>query len=55
MECKKQKRACIYNERESHIGTDFALFRFFFTEKPVTCAVVPPLLQKGTLASPVRL
>ena len=40
---------------EHHVGTDFAPFRFFFTEKTVTRAVVPPLSQKGTLGSPVRL
>ena len=38
-----------------HVGTDFAPFRFFFAEKSVTRAVVPPLSQKGTLGSPVRL
>ena len=38
-----------------HVGTDFAPFRFFFAEKSVTCAVVPPFSQKGTLGSPVRL
>ena len=30
---------------EHHVGTDFAPFRFFFTEKTVTRAVVPPLSQ----------
>ena len=38
-----------------HVGTDFAPFRFFYAEKSVTRAVVPPLSQKGTLGSPVRL
>jgi hypothetical protein len=43
-----QKRACIYNEGESHVGTDFAPFRFFY-KKTVIHAVVPPFSQKGTL------
>ena len=38
-----------------HVGTDFAPFRFFYAEKSVTRAVVPPFSQKGTLGSPVRL
>ena len=37
------------------VGTDFAPFRFFFAEKSVTRAVIPPLSQKGTLGSSVRL
>ena len=39
-----------------HVGTDFAPFRFFYAiKKSVTRSVVPPLSQKGTLGSPVRL
>ena len=38
-----------------HVGMDFAPFRFFFAEKSVICSVIPPLSQKGTLGSPVRL
>ena len=33
-----------------HVGTDFAPFRFLFAQKSVTCAVVPPLSQKGALS-----
>ena len=53
--CIDKMIICIYNERESHVGTGFASFRFFFAEKSVTRAVIPPLSQKGTLGSRVRL
>ena len=43
------------SRHSDHVGMDFAPFRFFFTEKSVTRAVIPPLSQKGTLGSPVRL
>ena len=47
---RRFKSYCLY-----HVGTDFALFRFFFAEKIVTRAVVPPLSQKGTLGSTAHL
>lgn len=43
------KFACIYNERESHVGTDFASFRFF-CKKSVTRTVVPPFRKKARSA-----
>ena len=51
--------ACVANismVRLSHVGMDFASFRFFyFYKKSVIRSVIPPFLQKGTLGSPVRL
>ena len=43
------------SRHSDHVGMDFAPFRFFFTEKSVIRTVIPPLSQKGTLGSPVRL
>ena len=54
--CEYACDANICIARLFHVGTDFASFRFFYCiKKSVTRAVVPPLLQKGTLGSPVRL
>ena len=44
---KKQKRACIYNEHESHVGMDFAPFRFFFAEKSVIMLRHSSFIAKG--------
>ncbi len=51
---RRAQASCRRLER-AHVGTDFAPFRFFFAEKSVTRAVVPPFSQKGTLGSPIRL
>ncbi len=40
------------SRHSDHVGMGFAPFRFFFTEKSVIRAVIPPLSQKGTLGSP---
>ena len=39
----------------SHVGTSYARSDFLFHKKSVTRSTVPPLSQKVTLGSPVRL
>ena len=43
-------KSCIHSIHLCHVGTGFAPFRFFYAEKSVTHAVVPPLSQKARSA-----
>ena len=38
-----------------HVGTSFACSDFFMSKKSVTCFTVPPLSQKVTFKSAIRL